>query len=68
MGVVPGAEVKDLLPVIKLLRSDKRLKRARIVLLGWSEVIVIASMVAEEKKKQGFCMFLTGTFIKKCSM
>ena len=58
--VVPSVEVKDLASVIKFLRDDKRLKRTKIVLLGWSEGTIIASMVAEDKKNAVSALFLAG--------
>lgn len=58
--VVPNVEAKDLASAIRYLRSDKRLKRAKIMLLGWSEGTIVASMVAEEKKNQVSALFLAG--------
>lgn len=58
--VVPSVEVKDLASVIRFIRSDKRLKRTKIVLLGWSEGTIIASMVAEDKKNAVSALFLAG--------
>lgn len=58
--VVPSVEVKDLTATIKFLRKDKRLKKTKIVLLGWSEGTVIAAMVAEIKKNKIAALFLAG--------
>lgn len=58
--VVPSIEVKDIAAAIKFLKKDKRLKRAKIVLLGWSEGSVVASMVAEDKKTRVDALFLAG--------
>ncbi len=58
--VIPSVEVKDLAATIKFLRRDKRLKRAKIILLGWSEGSVIASMLAEDRKNKISALFLAG--------
>ncbi len=58
--VVPNVEAKDLAYAIRFLRSDKRLKQAKIILLGWSEGTIVASMVAEEKTNKVSALFLAG--------
>jgi alpha-beta hydrolase superfamily lysophospholipase len=58
--VVPSIEVKDLQTYISTLRKDKRLKKTKIVLLGWSEGSVIAAMAAEDKKNKIDALFLAG--------
>lgn len=58
--VVPSIEVKDIASTIKFLRKNKRLKKAKIVLLGWSEGTVIAAKVAEDKKNKVAALFLAG--------
>lgn len=58
--VVPSIEVKDLGALVAYLRKDKRLKKAKVVLLGWSEGSVIASMVADDKKNKIDALFLAG--------
>jgi len=58
--VVPSIEVRDLGSVIRFLRSTPRLREAKVVLLGWSEGTVIASMVAENKDNRVSALFLAG--------
>lgn len=58
--VVPSIEIKDLGALIAYLRKDRRLKRAKVVLLGWSEGSVIASMVADDRKNKIDALFLAG--------
>jgi hypothetical protein len=48
--VLPSIEVKDIDSVIEFLKSDKRLKKAKTILLGWSEGTIVASLVAEKNK------------------
>lgn len=47
---VPSVEVNDIGSVIQFLKSDKRLKGAKVILLGWSEGTIVASLVAEKNK------------------
>lgn len=56
----PYNEAKDVSSIIKSIRKDKRLKNAKIILLGWSEGTIIASMVAENKKNKVAALFLAG--------
>ena len=58
--VVPSTEVRDLGEVIRFLRSTPRLREAKVVLLGWSEGTVIASMVAENADNRVSALFLAG--------
>lgn len=58
--VVPSIEVKDIAAAIKFLKKDKRLRNAKIVLLGWSEGTIVASMVAEDKNNRVDALFLAG--------
>lgn len=58
--VLPSIEVKDLGSLIAFLRKDKRLKAAKIVLLGWSEGSIIASLAAEDPKNKVAALFLAG--------
>jgi len=58
--VVPSIEIKDISTFIGTLRKDKRLTKARIVLLGWSEGTVLASMAAEDKRNKVSALFLNG--------
>lgn len=47
---LPSIEVKDIASVIQFLKLDKRLKKAKVILLGWSEGTIVASLVAEKNK------------------
>jgi pimeloyl-ACP methyl ester carboxylesterase len=58
--VVPSVEVKDIGSIIAALRKDKRLKRAKVVLLGWSEGNVLAAIAAEDKRNKVAAVFLAG--------
>jgi pimeloyl-ACP methyl ester carboxylesterase len=58
--VLPSVEVKDIATFISVLRKDKRLKKAKIVLLGWSEGTIISSLVADDKKNKISALFLAG--------
>jgi pimeloyl-ACP methyl ester carboxylesterase len=58
--VLPSIEVKDIGSLIAFLRKDKRLKKAKVVLLGWSEGSIIASMVAEDAKNRVAALMLAG--------
>jgi len=57
---VPSVEVRDIANFIATLRSDKRLKHTKIVLMGWSEGTVLAAMVAEDKRNKVSAVFLNG--------
>ncbi len=48
--VVPSREVQDLNSIIAFLKADKRLREAKIALLGWSEGTILAAMAAEQNK------------------
>src|ERR1044072_148257 len=58
--VLPSVEVKDIATFIATLRKDKRLSKARIVLMGWSEGSIIASLAADEKKNNVSALLLAG--------
>jgi pimeloyl-ACP methyl ester carboxylesterase len=58
--VLPSIEIKDIAAFISTLRKDKRLKNARVVLLGWSEGSIIASLAAEDKNNRISAIFLAG--------
>jgi pimeloyl-ACP methyl ester carboxylesterase len=58
--VVPSTEIKDIATFISTLRKDKRLAKTKIVLLGWSEGTVLASMAAEDKRNKVTALFLNG--------
>lgn len=55
----PTVLAQDIASSIKILRQDKRLKKAKIILFGWSEGTIIAPMVAEKKNKVD-ALFLAG--------
>ena len=57
----PMVKVKDLEEIVKFLRNDKRLTSRTLVLLGWSEGSIIASLVAERKLVPIDGLFLAGT-------
>lgn len=57
---LPATEAKDIASIIKTLKKDKRLKKSKFILLGWSEGTVIASMVAEDSKNKVDALFLAG--------
>lgn len=48
--VVPSREVPDLNSIIAFLKADKRLREAKIALLGWSEGTILAALTAEQNK------------------
>jgi pimeloyl-ACP methyl ester carboxylesterase len=58
--VLPSVEVRDIATFIHTLRRDKRLKSAKIVLLGWSEGTALASLVAQDKSNRISALFLNG--------
>ena len=58
--VVPSVEIKDIATFISTLRKDTRLKKAKVVLLGWSEGTVLAAMAAEDKRNKVSAIFLCG--------
>jgi pimeloyl-ACP methyl ester carboxylesterase len=56
----PTQEAHDVGMMIQVLKKDSRLKDTRIVLLGWSEGSIVASMVAERKRNKVAALFLAG--------
>ena len=58
--VLPSVEVRDIATFIHTLRRDKRLKNAKIVLLGWSEGTALASLVAQDKSNRISALLLNG--------
>jgi dipeptidyl aminopeptidase/acylaminoacyl peptidase len=56
---VPSIEVKDIDSVVNFLKADKRFKKTKIALLGWSEGTILASLVAEKNKNVN-ALFLAG--------
>jgi pimeloyl-ACP methyl ester carboxylesterase len=57
---LPSIESEDIATVISSLKKDKRLAKAEIVLLGWSEGTIIAPMVAQNKKNGVDALLLAG--------
>ncbi len=57
---LPAIERDDLLDVIKTLKKDKRFKKSLVVLLGWSEGTVLATLIADQKKSGVDALFLAG--------
>ena len=57
---VPSVEVADIGKIIAELRKHKSLNKAKVVLLGWSEGTMIASMVAEVKENEVAGLLLAG--------
>jgi pimeloyl-ACP methyl ester carboxylesterase len=57
---LPQVEAGDIGVVLARLKGDSRLKSARVVLLGWSEGTILASMVAEDRKNPVDALFLAG--------
>ncbi|NNE97592.1 MAG: alpha/beta fold hydrolase [Pyrinomonadaceae bacterium] len=57
---VPSIETEDLSMAIEFLRKDPRLKKAKIILLGWSEGTIIASMLAGIKENRITALLLAG--------
>lgn len=58
--VLPSIEVKDIATFIGTLRKDKRLKSAKIILFGWSEGTIIASLAADDPKNKVAALMLAG--------
>jgi pimeloyl-ACP methyl ester carboxylesterase len=56
----PQQEALDLEAIISTLKKDKRLKQAKIALLGASEGTIIAAMVADKKKVEVNDLLLFG--------
>ena len=57
---MPEIEHDDLLEVIKYLKRDKRFRKSKVVLLGWSEGTVLATLVAAQKKSGVDALLLAG--------
>jgi hypothetical protein len=58
--ITPAEKTQDLEHIIRHLRKDPRLARSRVLLLGWSEGTIIASLVAERKQVPIDGLFLAG--------
>ena len=57
----PSQKVKDLETVVKFLKKDKRLAASKVLLLGFSEGTIIATLAAERKIAPVDAIFLAGT-------
>ncbi len=57
---LPDTEAADVASVINHLKRDKRLKKTKIILLGWSEGTIIAAMAADQKKAKIDAILLAG--------
>lgn len=57
---LPEVEAKDVIAVVNQLKRDKRLRKTKIILLGWSEGTIIAAMAADQNKAQIDALFLAG--------
>ena len=58
--MLPSIEVPDIISIIDTLKQDRRLAKSRVVLLGWSEGTIIASLVAEQAPGKVDALFLAG--------
>ena len=58
--ITPAEKTQDLENIIRHLRKDPRLARCRVLLLGWSEGSIIASLVAERRQVPIDGLFLAG--------
>ncbi len=58
--ITPAERTQDLESIIRHLRNDPRLARCRVLLLGWSEGSIIASLAAERKQVPIDGLFLAG--------
>jgi pimeloyl-ACP methyl ester carboxylesterase len=59
---LPGNCVKDIESMINYLKADERLKKSKVILLGWSEGTILAAMAADEYKDKNIidALFLAG--------
>lgn len=57
----PSIKLKDLEEVIKYLRNDERLASSQILLLGWSEGAILATLAAERQVVPIDAIFIAGT-------
>ncbi len=58
--ITPAEKTQDLEYIIRHLKKDPRLAHCRVLLLGWSEGTIIASLVAERKQVPIDALFLAG--------
>jgi hypothetical protein len=59
-SITPAERTQDLEDIVRHLRKDPRLARCQVLLLGWSEGSIIASLVAERKQVPIDALFLAG--------
>lgn len=57
---LPDNQVKDIEVLVTELKKNEKLKDSKIILLGWSEGTIIASMAAERKQVQIDGLMLAG--------
>lgn len=57
----PSIKVKDLEGVVTFLRKDPRLTSSKIILLGFSEGAILATLLAERQRVAVDALFLAGT-------
>ncbi|MEI7492582.1 MAG: alpha/beta fold hydrolase [Bacteroidota bacterium] len=57
---LPSVEVKDIGTAIGFLKKEERLKKSKIVLLGWSEGTILAPMIALDKANKVDALLLAG--------
>ena len=57
---LPNIQVKDIENIVKYFKKDKRFKKSKIILLGWSEGTIISPIVAERKKVKIDALLLAG--------
>jgi hypothetical protein len=58
--ITPAERTQDLEDIVRHLKKDPRLARCRVLLLGWSEGSIIASLVADRKQVPVDGLFLAG--------
>ncbi len=58
--VIPHTDAGDITTFINVLKQDRRLKKAKVILLGWSEGTVIAPLVATYPRNKVDALFLCG--------
>lgn len=57
---LPSIESDDLARAINQLKKDKRFRKTKFILLGWSEGTIIATLIADQKKAQVDAIVLAG--------
>ena len=57
---VPSNEIRDLESMVNHIKSDKRFKKSKIILLGWSEGSIISPLFAEHYPDKVDALLLAG--------